>query len=455
MRQAPGTGTGTDSGTAMGTAMGTGTGTAGYRFRSFRAGRTGDHANEETTAWLQACALGFQEPVPTPEHLWRVAQAYECDQRVLTGAYANHRPARAWDPARPVATYASFVEPLNVGGGRSLDAHLIASVTVRPNHRRRGLMRELMTADLRAARDQGRALAALSSMEATIYGRFGFGAATFSRRVEVDTGDRFALTVSPAGSVEVSDPAQLLEIAPELFDRFHAQTLGSVKRPASYPAKVAGMWADDAPEPDRRARAALHYDAAGGIDGYVSYKILPWDSEPRTILVLDIIWAAASAYFGLWDFLASIDLVATVRFANAAMADPLQWAMADRRGFKVTGEDDGLWLRVLDPVVALEARSYEADGDLRIAVRDPLDIAGGVFALSVHHGKATVTPDDSQDPPADVSMGVAALGSLYLGGVRAGTLARTGQVTSTSPAALHLLDALLAHREQPYCVTHF
>jgi predicted acetyltransferase len=435
--------------------QGAGSGTAGYQFRSFRPGSTRYQANEETTAWLEACALGFQEPVAAPEHLLRTAQSYESDQRVLTGAYATGRPARAWDAARPVATYASFVEPLNVGGGRSLDAHLIASVTVRPNHRRRGLMRELMTSDLFRARDEGRALAALSSMEATIYGRFGFGAATFSRRVEVDTSDRFALSSSPAGSVEVTDPASLLDVAPAVFDRFQAQTLGSLKRTASYPAKIAGIWADDRPEPDRRARAALHYDVAGSIDGYVSYKVLQWESEPRTIAILDLVWASQSAYFGLWDFLASIDLVTRVKFGSAAMADPLQWAMADRRGFKVTGEDDGLWLRVLNPVVALEARSYEADGEVRIAVADPLGIAGGVFVLSVRDGVATVTPDDSKDAPSDVAMDVAALGSLYLGGVRVDALARTGQVTATSPAALHVFDALLAHREQPYCVTHF
>jgi len=435
--------------------MGSDSGTAGYRFRSFPAGITGDRANQETTAWIQACALGFQEPVATPEHLLRVAQALERDQRTLTGAYATSRPARAWDTARPVATYATFVEPLNVGGGRSVDAHLIASVTVRPNHRRQGLMRELMTSDLRRARDEGRAVAVLSSMEATIYGRFGFGAATFSRRVEVDTSDKFSLGLSPAGSVEVADPAVLLELAPDLFGRFHANTLGSLQRPGSYPAKIAGIWAEDRPEPDTRARAALHYDPTGSIDGYVSYKVLEWECEPRTIQILDIVWTGHSAYFGLWDYLASIDLVTRVKFGNAAVTDPLPWAMADRRGFKIIGEDDGLWLRVLDPVVALEARSYEAEGEVRIGVSDPLGFADGVYGLSVRHGKATVTADTSKDATCDVSMDVSALGSLYLGGVRVDTLARTGQVTSKFRDALDILDALLAHREQPYCITHF
>jgi predicted acetyltransferase len=435
--------------------MSGGPGPAGYEFRSFRAGSNAHQANQETTAWLEACALGLQEPVTTPEHLLATARAFERDQRTLTGVYGVAGPTKGWDVARPVATYASFVEPLNVGCGRSLDAHLIASVTVRANHRRRGLMREVITADLAAAREGGLAIAALNSMEATIYGRFGFGAATFSRRVEVDTGHRFALCSRPSGSVEVADPAALLTVAPAVFDRFQAQTLGSVRRQASYPAKVAGIWADDSPEPDPRVRAALHYDVAGSIDGYVSYKILPWVAEPRTIEIVDIIWATRSAYFGLWDFLASIDLVTTVRYGCAAMADPLPWAMADRRGFRVTGEDDRLWLRVLDPVAALEARSYEADGQVRIALTDPLDIAGGVFTLSVQGGKATVTPDDAKDAQTEVSMGVAALGSLYLGGVGVDTLNRSGHLTSTSRAALTTLGALLGHHEQPYCVTHF
>lgn len=103
--------------------------------------------------------------------------------------------------------------------------------------------------------------------------------------------------------------------------------------------------------------------------------------------------ASPSAYFGLWEYLASVDLVTRVRFGNASVTDALPWAMVDRRGFKIVGEEDGLWLRVLDPVAALQARSYEADGDVRIAVSDPLAIANGVYALSVRNGKATVIAD--------------------------------------------------------------
>lgn len=426
-----------------------------YQFRSFRAGGTRGRANAETTAWLEAIALGFLEPVPSSAHILRTVEAYESDGRVLTGVYASDHPSRAWGVARPVATYGSFVKALNVGNGKSLDAHLIASVSVRPTHRGRGLMRELISSDLRRAAEDGRAIAALSSMEATIYGRFGFGAATFTRQVEVDTSDKFSLKHTPDGSVEVTDPSTLLELAPEVFDRFHTQTLGSLQRQASYPSKVSGIWAEDEPDPDVSVRAALHYDEAGSIDGYVTYKFLGWEIEPRTITVLDIVAASHNAYFGLWDYLASIDLVTRVKLGHASMTDALPWAMADRRGFKIVGEEDGLWLRVLDPVAALEARSYDVDGELRIAVSDPLAIADGVYALSVHNGEATVAVEKAGDATPDVSMDVSVLGSLYLGGVRAGALARAGQIAAKSSAAIDALDGLLSHRELPYCITHF
>jgi len=104
---------------------------------------------------------------------------------------------------------------------------------------------------------------------------------------------------------------------------------------------------------------------------------------------------------------------------------------------------------------AARHRSYETDGDVRIAVSDSLGLADGVYSLAVRGGKATVTADRANGAPSDVSMDVAALGSLYLGGVRVDTLARTGGVTAQSRDAIDLLDALLTHREQPYCITHF
>jgi predicted acetyltransferase len=426
-----------------------------YQFRSFRPGTTKSGADEETTAWLEATALSFHAPAPSAEHMARVAASFQSEGRVLSAAYTSESLPGAWDASRPVATYAAFDKPLNVGGGNFLDTHLIADLTVRATHRRRGLMRTLLSADLRRAAENGLAIAALRAMEATIYPRFGFGPAILGRHVEVDTGDTFALLHDPEGCVEVTDPSTLLDVAPDVFDRFHSRTLGSIQRQRFYPSKIAGIWAEDRPLPDPSVRAALHYDADSEVDGYVTYKFSSRDSQPGTIEVVDMVATCPNAYLGLWGYLASIDLVRLVSYRQAPATDVLNWAMHDRRGFRVVNEEDAVWLRILDPVAALESRSYDVDGAVHLAISDPLDLASGGYALRVRDGKACVTRTSCCSRPADVSMDISTLGSLYLGGVRARVLASAGRISARSPAALGELEALMAHLEAPYCTTQF
>jgi predicted acetyltransferase len=425
-----------------------------YQVRSFRPGR-GGAVDRETAGWLEAVALTFHQPVPTAEHSARVSASFATEDRVLTGAYLAGPPVHAWDAERPVATYATFVKSMNVGGGNPLDVQLIADVTVRATHRRRGLLRAIISADLRQAAASGVAVAALRASEATIYERFGFGPAVLARHVELDTGAGFALHRRPAGHVEVTDPATMLTVSPQVFDRFHRQTTGSITRQAFYPSKIAGIWAEDRPLRDPSTRAALHYDPSDRIDGYVTYRFVERSGGPGAIEVTDLVFDSHDAYLGLWEYLASIDLVAVVGYRQAPVTDPLPWAIKDRRGFRVVGEEDAVWLRVLDPVAALRARGYGADGEVRIAVLDPLRICGGVYHLVVRGGRASVTVAPSDDAPSDVSMDVSSFGSLYLGGVSARVLAAAGRITARSDAARDELDALMSQDAVPHCITQF
>ena len=75
----------------------------------------------------------------------------------------------------PVATYASFDKTLNAGL-EMVPLRMITDVTTSATHRRRGLLRRLIEDDLDDAVAQGVPVAALTASEATIYGRWGFGA---------------------------------------------------------------------------------------------------------------------------------------------------------------------------------------------------------------------------------------------------------------------------------------
>lgn len=427
----------------------------GLRIESFTVSPDTDAAPESQLAkWFEGVSLGFHEPRKEPEDLPKFAEAYAANSRTLWGVYDDDAGPHAWDPSIPVATYATMVNTLNVGGGNLIDAHLVTSVTVRPTHRRRGLLRRLITTDLQGAAERGLSIAALTASEATIYGRFGFGAATLTASIEVDVRERFAVTTPAYGHVEVVEPGAVVDLAPQIFAQFHERSRGSVGRQWPYARRAAGLWGEERPEQDKGVRTAVHYDDDGRPDGYVTYKFAGWETKPYTMRVKDLVAGTDAAYLELWRYLGSLDLVDRVTYDEAAINDPLPWALADRRCRELKGDEDVLWLRILDPVAALEARHYETDGETVIHLKDRLGHAEGAFHLVVTGGKAQVTKvgGNAADGPV---MDISVLGSLYLGGVDAGTLASAGLIQAPDRASIEQLDKLFSVARQPYCITHF
>ncbi|SDH68800.1 Predicted acetyltransferase [Arthrobacter subterraneus] len=425
------------------------------RIETFSVGPDTDtSADSPLAAWFEGVSFGFHEGRLEAEDLPRLAEAYAADGRILWGAYDDHPGPHAWNPRIPVATYGTMVNSLNVGGGRFLDAHLITAVTVRPTHRRRGLLRRMITADLQAAADRGHAIAALTASEATIYGRFGFGTATHTTSIEVDVRERFAVTAPPYGRMEVVEADAAVGLTQEVFAAFHARSPGSVGRQYAYARRSAGLWGEERPQPDKALRTAVHYDDDGTPDGFVSYSFAGWEKTPYTMRVKDLVAASEAAYLELWRYLGSLDLIERVTFGMAPVEDPLPWALTDRRCRVLTSDEDVLWLRILDPVAALGGRSYQHDGVLTLSVTDPLGHAAGTFELTAANGAGSVrTLDDGADP--DIAMDVSALGSMYLGGVDARILAAAGRLTECSPGGVERAAQLFTAARAPYCITHF
>lgn len=426
------------------------------RTERFSAGLTGSDPecpDERTTNWLEAVNVGFHDPSWDPAHLLPITRAYLSDDRTLTGVYEDGAPEYAWNPNAPVATYATMSHGLNAGAGL-LPAHQITSVTVRPTHRRRRILTDMMTQDLRRAKENGFAVAALYASEAVIYGRFGFGAATAEASVEVDVRGRLELRPAASGTTVLADLAGMEKLAPQIFARHLEATRGALGRQAGYAKRAAGLWGD-VPEKQRQVRAAVHYDAAGAPVGYVTYRFLPWETEPHTLKVLDLVAVDDTARLELWRYLGSIDLVEKIT-ASAPVADPLPWALADRRRYRVTAVEDALWLRALDPAAMLQARGYESDGEIVLGIADPLGLAEGRWLLQVSAGAAVVTELDGglpQGVPA-VEADATAFASLYLGGVPASVLASAGGIRG-SGAAVGALGRLFDVARAPYCSTHF
>jgi len=430
---------------------------AEYEIRRFEPAAPGEPGYPEATAWDSAVSFGFHEERSTDERVQESIARSRVDGAVFTGAYQTGQPApHSLGSEVPVATFGSQPSTLNIGFGRLLDAHLITGVTVRTSHRRRGLLRRMMTEDLALAKGNGIAIAALTASEASIYGRFGFGVATAEQSITVDTGAKFHLDHVPVGTVEVADPKVLLELAPQVFARVHGEQPGSIGRQEFYRQLAAGAASREGGGPDTKVKVALHYAPDGPaedtVDGYVSYRFGGWDKSPATMEIVDLVAATPAAYLELWQYLAAIDLVERITWNEAPVDNPLSWALTDPRCVKASNPRDLLWLRILDVRQALEARRFAADGTVVLRVTDGLGLTAGTFALEVQGGTARVT--ESTAAP-DLELDIAALSSIYLGAVNPVSLAAANKVRETTAGAAFLVARLFAVERPAHCLTHF
>lgn len=350
-------------------------------------------------------------------------------------------PARflvATDGGRVVGATGDFPFSMTVPGGM-LEVPGVSWVCVDPTHRRRGILRELMNRQLRDYVEAGVPAAILTASEGGIYGRFGYGVATQTTKTVVDRRRAtFARPVDGGGVARVSTE-QARDRLPDIHRRWTAATPGALSRSAAW---WDYLMLDR--ESQRGGMSGLFHLVHP--DGYVSYRVKQdWnDGDPQHLCwISDYAIVTAQAHAALWQVLLGMDLFGSVETFRMPVDDPLSHLLIDGRQVRVTARDDGLWLRPLDVVALLGARSYAVDVDTVLEVRDSL-FGDGRYRL--RGGPDGAVCERTDDAP-DVSLGVGALGSVSLGGVRLATLARAGHVVTDDQAALTRLDrALLADR---------
>ncbi len=411
-------------------------------------------SSEESTArlrgWGAAVTRGFHEPRMDDAAHGHWLDHLKADGARLRGAWLD-RPA-VGSGHEPVATFSSFDKTLDVDG-TLLPLRMITDVTVSPTHRRRGLLRTLMTENLTDAVAQDLPVAALTVSEGSIYGRFGFGLATQLRQVEVDTGRRFALHDEQGydGQVLLLPPDEAWPVTREIFERFHAGRHGSVARPQFYEPILTGTFDWEERSPDRKLHTAVVVSATGVPEAYVAFRHAGREEGRSTVEVVDLAWVADPAYLRVWRFLADLDLVERVRWRRAPVEDPLPWALTDPRAVRTTRLEDLLWVRVLDVPRALAARGWSTDGDLVLEVDDPLGHAAGRFRVTARGGRAEVVACEES---ADVRLAADTLGSLLLRGVAVETLYAAGRLAGDADA-VRALAAMANAGPAPYCITGF
>lgn len=401
------------------------------------------------TGFLQAVRRGFHGSRSDEEFERHWLAHVRADDAVVAGAWL---PDDAFGAGPiPVATISWFDKDLNLGLER-VPLRMITDVTTSPAHRRRGLVRRLITDCLEDANGAGLPVCALTVSEATIYGRWGFGAATFRDGIELDTGPRFGLRdFTDPGRMELIEPAQAWPSVRAVFERFHAETRGSVAWPQFYEVMHSAGYDIEEGGPDKKLRGAVHLDAQERVDGFVLYRSEGKKDGVRTVQATEMIALDPSVQLALWQFLGSIDLVGKVTYTLARPDDPLLWALRDMNVLRYVDHEEFLWVRVLDVPRTLQARPWAANGAVVLEVADPQGYATGRYRISTEGGRAVV---ERTREPGEIALEVETLGSLSLGGARVQPLAAAGRLHG-APEAVRRFAAMADLATPPYCLTGF
>ncbi len=396
----------------------------------------------EVPAFARATSIGFAE---RPGWL---------DEHPNWAALELDRTWVGFDGDDLVATSRNYSLDVTVPGGARLPAAGVSAVTVRPTHRRRGLLRSMMGALLDDASRHDEPLAMLTASEGSIYARFGFGITSRTMTIEIDRRDIEFARPPPDGTLRLLEPDEAAKLEPDVFSRVHAVYPGAVSRPDAW-------WHDEQWEPRLGVRFDVAYEAPDGrVDGYVLYGIRPtYDGAfaINRLTVRDFVAATPAATQALWRYVCEVDLVRTIGTTGdpgAPLDLALPWMLTSSRAVRTRGIADAVWHRLLDIPVCLRARTYPQAGRLGLLVRDELrpgSRADGAFTLDATGAQPVV--HDGGDP--DLACDVSALSAAWLGGVRWTTLAAAGLVEERTPGALARADGLFASQPLPYPFTWF
>lgn len=361
-------------------------------------------------------------------------------QRVLP----VERMHAAWEGDEIVGGGGAFPFRLSVPGGE-LACGGVSVVGVYPTHRRRGVLRSLMDAQLRDLHEHGEPLAALWASEETIYGRFGYGLAAWCGEIKLArTWNAYAQPFELPGRVRFVSAEDAAELFPPVWEALMRERPGVFRRtPEWWELRTLRLPDEEAAQPKRFV--VLEVD--GSAQAYAVFRQIPaWEggTSVARLEVREAVGATPLATAGIWRFLLDIDWYATLEASLLPIDHALFSLLATPRRMQFR-MGDSLWVRLVDVGAALSGRAYARDGELVVDVRDAV-CPWNEGRWRLEGGTATRT-----DAAADLALDVGALGSAYLGAVSFAQLRAGLRVEELREGAVERADALFGWRPLPWC----
>jgi predicted acetyltransferase len=357
------------------------------------------------------------------------------------------RMLAARDDGAIVGGAGAFTFQMTVPGGAQLGTAGVTVVGVLPTHRRQGILRSMMRAQLDDIRERGEPLAALWASEETIYGRYGYGLASLTLEFQIPrVHGAFRDGIAPVGRVRLVDAETAARQMPRVYDALQQATPGMYQRPP--------MWWEYrllSDPPEFRMGGGPKLFAVLEVDGepqaYAIYRLnVEFGSlGPETkLLTLEVAGATAAASRSILRYLLDVDWTQTVHARLQPVDSPLFLLLA-RPTISRPVISDGLWIRLVDVGAALERRAYTGHGAVVLEVRDEF--------CPWNDGRWHVGPGETARTTGepDLALDVSDLAGPYLGGFTFRELQRAGRVQELQDGAVVRADELFRSDVVPWC----
>jgi predicted acetyltransferase len=352
-----------------------------------------------------------------------------------------------FDGDRIVGGAGAFPFELTVPGG-TVPCGGVTVVGVLPTHRRRGILTEMMRAQLEDIRERGEPVAALWASEEVIYRRYGYGLASLSAEMALPSGYA-ALLEPPDGRARVRlvPREESKNVFAAIYDRVRLRTPGMFRRTDTW-------WATrNLPDPPERRQGggeknALVLELDGEPAGYALYRIHSKFEGGAAAGHVDVIEAVADgpvATRELWRVLLDMDWKATLKAYLLPIDHPLVHQLVYPRRMQLR-VGDGLWVRLVDVGAALSARAYGGDGTVVLEVEDAF-LPENTGRWRIAAGAAQRTEDEP-----DIALAVGELAGPYLGGFNFAELVHAGVARELKQGGAARADALFqTGAPKPWC----
>lgn len=375
---------------------------------------------------------------PSPERIEYMKKVIELDTRIA-----------AFDGDTHVGSAGVFAFDMSTTGGRVVKTAGLTMVAVMPTHRRRGVLSAMMQKHLAEAHAKSQPIAALWASEASIYGRYGYGLASFAGDTSIERDRSRFSGPNPAFEARFVTEEEALAIMPLLWDRARQIAPGMPSRSESW-WKNRRLLDIDSVRLGFGPLQRVVFRLDGRDEAYALYRTkLTFESPDipvATVKILEAIGATARGTRIAWRYLCDLDLAGRIEAHNLPIDHPLFLLLDEPRRAHYSVHD-ALWVRIVDIETALAGREYSSNESIVLEIEDPAcPWNTGRFRLDGESGRATRTQEH-----AEVHLPIAALGSAYLGGISFSRMAEVGTIEAKTPRAIEKADRLFHANRAPWC----